>query len=231
MSSYRELVFMVLDQLKISSDDSYFDVPHIVWLINKYRALLIQRSYNEQRKVIPEHIYQTVCLEMEPDESCIKEGINIISIHKVPDLLTLNDGIRVHIHPIASPFDYPEWTYILPERYPFTGHNKYLKKIVYFTILGGYLYAKSFDSSFQYIKQVQLIGLFNNPTEVNKKEYLCNGTVECDPLDLPVYLEEYLIPPLLEMIIKDLIPQVYRPEDKTNTASDLTPEMAQNVRK
>ena len=29
-STYKELCYMILDQLKVSSDDSSFDTPHIV---------------------------------------------------------------------------------------------------------------------------------------------------------------------------------------------------------
>ena len=39
MSTYREIVYMVLDELKLESDDAYYTQDHVIFLINKYRAL------------------------------------------------------------------------------------------------------------------------------------------------------------------------------------------------
>lgn len=217
--TYRELVFMILDQLKLSSDDSYFDTPHIVWLINKYRALLIKRNYSDVRKNIPESMYQTICLELDLKDDCVI-GTIVKSIQPVPPLLDLNDGGLLRITPFNDYFQAKEFTYISKERMPYTGYNKYLKNIIYFSIWNNYLYVKSTNSGYEYLKTVSLTGLFEDPSITTKPEYSCNGTKCVDILDMLVPIEEALVPSLMEMVIQDLNPDIYRPEDNINNAKD-----------
>jgi hypothetical protein len=42
MTTYRELVYMVLDELKAKSDDFYYTEDHIIFLLDKYRAFLLK---------------------------------------------------------------------------------------------------------------------------------------------------------------------------------------------
>jgi len=52
--------------------------------------------------------------------------------------------------------------------------------------------------------------------------YQC-GDVEdncTDPLDFPIGIEDFMIPSLLESIIRDLTPDIYRPQDYMNNAKD-----------
>jgi|GEM_PF-4021396 len=66
-----------------------------------------------------------------------------------------------------------------------------------------------------------VIGLFEDPLEVMKPEYHCGETSECiDPLDIVIPIEEAMIPAIMEMVLKDLVPAVYKPEDIVNDAKD-----------
>jgi hypothetical protein len=42
MSTFRDIVYMIMDELKLSSDDSYYTEDHIIFLISKYRAFLLK---------------------------------------------------------------------------------------------------------------------------------------------------------------------------------------------
>ena len=215
--TYKEICFMVLDQLKISSDDSYFDVPHVIWLVNKYRALLLKRSYDELKKDIPEHVYQTLCLDLETTDDCVK-GVEVRSVQHIPRLINVG---ALHISPVGDFFQTSEWTYILPERMQFVGHNKYLKKIIYFTVYNHYLYVKGFSTGYEYLKKVMFHGILEDPADALKSEYRCDNGDGCkDILDMKVPIEESMVPALMEMVLKDLTPSVYKPEDKTNDAKD-----------
>ena len=46
----RELVFLVLDEVKINSDDSYFNEDHIVFLLNKYRSFVLKKELEKENK-------------------------------------------------------------------------------------------------------------------------------------------------------------------------------------
>ena len=65
MSTYKHLVYLVLDELKLMSDDSFFTEDHVIFLLNKYRAFLLKQRYSDIRKEIPTSNYQTLCLELE----------------------------------------------------------------------------------------------------------------------------------------------------------------------
>ena len=63
----RELVFICLDELKLSaSDDSFFNENHVRFLLNKWRARLLKQEYdNNKNKKASESAYQTICLDLE----------------------------------------------------------------------------------------------------------------------------------------------------------------------
>ena len=65
MSTYRELTHMVLDELKIISDDSHFQEEHVIFLLDKYRSLILKQKYEKEKKEMPESNYQTICLDLE----------------------------------------------------------------------------------------------------------------------------------------------------------------------
>lgn len=50
MSTYRELVYLVLDELKLASDDSTFTEDHVVFLLNRYRTFLLKQRYSDIKK-------------------------------------------------------------------------------------------------------------------------------------------------------------------------------------
>jgi len=40
--TYKEIIYLILDELKMSSDDSYYTEDHVKFLCNKYRTLLLK---------------------------------------------------------------------------------------------------------------------------------------------------------------------------------------------
>ena len=93
MSTYRELVYMILDEVKLLSDDSYYTEDHVIYLINKYRAQLLEKKYAQQKDNIPESNYQTITLNLElittPLDACDEEAIHLRSIEELPILLSV----------------------------------------------------------------------------------------------------------------------------------------------
>ena len=43
--TWREAVYMVLDELKLMSDDSNFNEDHIIFLLSKYRSFILKQTY------------------------------------------------------------------------------------------------------------------------------------------------------------------------------------------
>ena len=65
MATYKELVYMISDELKLSSDDAIFTNDHILFLSDKYRCVLLRQKYETQKKQVPESNYQVLCLNLE----------------------------------------------------------------------------------------------------------------------------------------------------------------------
>lgn len=219
MSKYSELVYMVLDEVKGMSDDFNFTEDHVVFLLDKYRAFILKQRYSDVKKQIPESNYQTICVDLmqvpaingEPCEG----GIYLRSTIKIPFLMQIGT-------PKVSSIDYfqGEFAYINRDRMRYVGYNKYLKNMIYCSISpDGYLYFKSNNPQFMYLEKVRFTGIFQDAKVVS--EYQCNneGSV-CNSLENDFPLEDALIPPIIELVVKELLGATYRPNDSQNNAHD-----------
>lgn len=225
MSTFREIIYMILDEMKISTDDSYFTEDHIMYLINKYRALILKQRYSDIKKQIPESNYQTICLDLievpaisgEPCEG----GSYLRSKEKAPFLMQI--GV-----PKIYPIDYyqGEITYVSRERMRYVGYNKYLKNIIYASIgPDNYLYFKSFNPQYLYLEKARMTGIFEDPQAAS--ELQCpdeNGDTVCDVLDKTFPIEDALIPPMIELVVKELLSAEYIKKDEENNAKDDLPD-------
>ena len=227
MSTYKELVYMCLDELKLYSDDALYTEEHIMFLLGKYRIFLIKQRYSDVKKQIPESNYQTICLDLikvpaisgEPCEG----GSYLRSKEKIPFLMKIGN-------PRVYPIDYyqGEITYVSRDRMRYVGYNKYLQNIIY-SSLGpdNYLYFKSFNPQFLYLEKVRMTGIFEDTLAAS--ELQCpdeNGDIVCDILDREFPIENALIPSLIQLVVEELTKAEYKPEDKENNSDDDLSEVA-----
>ena len=227
MSTYKELTYMVLDELKLYSDDASYTEEHVMFLLDKYRAFLLKQRYSDVKKQIPESNYQTICLDLievpaisgEPCEG----GSYLRSKKKIPFLMKIGN-------PKIYPVDYyqGEITYVSRERMRYVGYNKYLKNIIYASIgPDNYLYFKSFNPQYLYLEKARMTGIFEDPQAAS--ELQCpdeNGDTVCDVLDREFPIEDALISPMIELVVKELLGAEYRPKDESNDAKDELSEVA-----
>ena len=227
MSTYKELIYMCLDELKLYSDDALYTEEHIMFLLGKYRTFLIKQRYSDVKKQIPESNYQTICLDLievpaisgEPCEG----GSYLRSKEKIPFLMKIGN-------PRVYPIDYyqGEITYVSRDRMRYVGYNKYLQNIIYASLgPDNYLYFKSFNPQFLYLEKIRMTGIFEDTLAAS--ELQCpdeNGNIVCDVLDREFPIEAALVPPLIELVVKELLGAEYRPDDKTNDAKDELSEVA-----
>lgn len=211
---------MCLDELQLSSDDATFTEDHIIFLANKYRALLLKKQYIDLKKFLPESNYQDVCLDLEvvkgfDGDDCSDTYLR--STAKLPDMLPIGN-------PIVSGMDFMsgEITYVSRERIRYVGHNKFLRNILYATLgPDGKLYIKASNPQALYLEKVRFSGIFEDPEEAAKLS--CEGSQDdgaCDILDKKFPLEEALIPLMIELIVKEISNAIYRPADEENNAND-----------
>ena len=228
MSKYSELVYMVLDEIKGMSDDYSFNEDHVIFLLDKYRGFLLKQRYSDVKKQIPESNYQTISLELvqvpaisgEPCEG----GVYLRSKDKIPFLMQI--GV-----PRVYPTDYYQGdiTYVSRDRMRYVGGNKYLKNIIYCSINpDNYLYFKSSNPQFLYLESVKFTGIFQDSREASKLGDTENNS--CDILNSTFPLEDALIPPIIELVVKELLGADYRPADNVNNANDDLEGLAVNTK-
>lgn len=231
MSKYKELVYMVLDSVKIVSDDSIINEDHVIFLLNKYRAFLIKQKYEKAKQEIPESMYQTLCLTLEevPAISGLpcEGGYYKKSEQKIPDLLP---GIgSTNVYP-KNFFYAGNIAYVSRERMKYVGHNRFLPNIIYCSIgPDHYLYFKSDNPQFQHLQEVAFTGVFEDTdkaAELSCEEKDNDGNQICDILDKDFPIEEDLIPQLIELVTRQVLGAAYRPADTSNNAQDDTSNLA-----
>lgn len=223
-TTYRELAYFCLDNAKLSSDDSYYTVDHVVFLINKIRAVLLDQRYANGKREIPDSNYQTLCLDLQETNKientpCL--GTILKSVQKIPDALLGNPLIYPQ-----SYFTNSEITFVNKERFRFVGHNKWLQNIIYATEFNNNLYLTSANPQYKYLKKVQLKGIFEDPTKAFELECNKDNKTNCDVLEQEVPLEETLMSPLIELVGKVLKSNLYLAKDDINNASDDQSQLA-----
>ena len=226
MNTYRELIYLVLDELKLQSDDVYFTEEHVMYLLNKYRPLILKQRYADVRKEIPDSNFQSIVLGLQniaPAEGELDGNQHYMrTTVKVPDPINLNGGQRIIT--VSSYKDY--WTgelaYVNSDRFKYTGFNRWISKSVYATIgPDGYMYLKSGDTGVYNITKVMITTIFENPVEVNELDIDSNGKIK-DPFEIECPLEANLIPILVQMVVKELMVSVFRTSDIDNDSTDGT---------
>lgn len=221
MNTYRQLVYFVLDQLKLTHDDSYFEESHVLFILSKIRAFLLKSKYQAIKNPISQSNFQTITVHLQPigfDGYADCEGAHMLrSIEPVPNLLLINN-IEGETTAMATYGYTGRFTFINNVRFLYVGFSKFTKNFIYVTVgTDGYLYVKSSSPTIFSLKQIQISSVFENIEEASA---LDTTETSCEPLDRRFPLEEGLIVPLTEMATQKLYASVTMPEDDVNNASD-----------
>ena len=212
---------MVLDELKFYSDDSSFTEEHVLFLLDKYRSLLLAQRYKDVRKEIPESNYQTICVDLKQVNAI--DGTPCTGADYMKSLQEIPNMMQVGKQKISS-LDYFQgnFAYTNNERFKYVGNNKYLKNQIYGTIApDNHLYLKSSNPQMYYLEKVKVTGIFEDSSKA--AELQCpdaSGEKPCDVMDMEFPIEEALIPPMIELIVKELSGHAYQPADNENNATD-----------
>lgn len=207
---------MCLDTLKITSDDSIFNENHILFLINRYRSILLQQKYSDIRNQVLSSNYQTLCLDLTLDNSksvSVCENTILRSTEKIPNLLNIgNKEVTLKDYYVG------EVTLVSPNRLRYVGNNRWLQNTIYCAIgEDNYLYFKSSNPQYKALEKVNIRGVFEDPLEASKLS--CDSSY-CDILDMEMPLEDDLVSKLIEVTIQFLTSGLYKPEDTENNAND-----------
>ena len=218
--TYNELIYMCLDELKLSSDDSFYTPDHLIFLLVKYRSFLLKQRYSDIKKQIPVSNYQSICLDLIEvpaisGEPC--EGSSYLrSKNKVPTTMMIGN-------PRVYPMDFyqGEITYISRDRMRYVGYNKFLRNIIYCSKApDGYLYFKSWNPQFLHLEKVSFNAIFEDTKEAS--ELACpeeNGAI-CKLEDKEFPIEDSLVPVLISLVVQELAGPRDANKDENNDAND-----------
>lgn len=219
MTTYKELVYMVLDELKAKSDDFYYTEDHIIFLLEKYRAFLLKQKYRTPKSVVLNSNYSYIEIPapltltahiLETSFSC--EAIPIAQ-PKLTVIPNRNDTKKEVI-----------FNYCTEDRRLFLRQSNYLKNMNYFYFLNNKLVLDSGNKFFKDNNYLNLTALLKIILESPSKVYK-SLDANADILDMVFPLEESLISPLLEMVVKDLTSAMFKPEDDINNGKDETGDL------
>lgn len=222
----KEIVYMCLDLAKANtSDDSFWTEEHVVFLLKKYRSFLIKKEQDKEKSttdIASEFEYQQICLDLEKAAAIDGEpctgGYYLRTTQKIPKILEGNE-------PRVYPIDFYQGiniSYIPRDRMRYVGTNKFLQNIIYVSLGPDlHLYLNSSNPQFLYLKKLRMSAVFEDFDNVS--DYLCDddgSSTACDVLDETFPMREYLVPTLIELVVKELVGSVYKPSDDKNNASD-----------
>ena len=225
----KEIVYMVLDLAKAAtSDDSFWTENHVIFLLKKYRSFLIKKEQEKQKAttdIALEFEYQQICLDLEKvpaiDGEPCTGGYYLRTTKKIPKILEDNQ-------PRVYPIDFYQGiniSYVPRDRMRYIGTNKFLQNIIYVSLGPDlHLYLNSSNPQFLYLKKLRMSAVFEDFDEMSS--YLCNddgSSISCDVMDEVFPIREYLVPTLMELVVKELTSAKYQPvDDKNNAADDMS---------
>ncbi len=219
MSTYREVVHMILDELKMNSDDNYYTTDHVMFLVDKYRALFLKKAYTTYAKELPDVYYQTLCVDLEvtdktPDLPC--DGKILRSVKPIPQVIQ-NGKQTVFFDGYFG----VAFTIIPRERMRHVGHDKWRRNVIYCAMGPDmHLYFTSANPQHLYLKSVKFKAVFEEYKDALAMSCDPDDEGVCDPLDGKIRMEEAFIPYIIDSVVKELSIAAYRPADPTNNASD-----------
>lgn len=202
--TFRELVYMCLDEVKLASDDAYITEDHVLFLISKYRSLALRQKYDKINTPPDDSNFQEIAVKIKAKQDASEEEVlNLISIG-TPRVYTYNTDTKYQN-------DFP---YVTKHRFKFVGHNTYLSTINYCTINTRNKLQIQKPISNTQDTTVYIWAIFDDvlkSTTYNTNE---------DVLDMECPIESSLVPVVQEMVVNDILSVAYRPQDTINNGAD-----------
>ena len=234
MATKRELIFTVMEGLKIQSDDTDVSQELISSLIDAARATTLKQMYGNKDWNLPIELRQEVCIGLAPADSV--QGANCLgkilrSTERLPKGISIKGGdgalLRVKRYDRQS----TQINIVPVERLPMVGHNTFTANMVYAAVdVDRYLYLVSANKKHMFMEAVRVDGVYESPELAAKLK--CTSvfgnvkTLECEPWDEEYPLELALQDIVLGVVMKGLATRLQLPEDNINDSEDKRQEKA-----
>lgn len=218
MNTYGQMIYMVRDLLKISSDDAYITSQHILFLLEKFRSYVLKSKYEDNQEDIPDSNKNSMTVELElVNDNLGYSGIPLLRSKEPLPSDMIFDFISVKTNKLTGN---PNIIYVPFERFPFTGNSKYLKNMIYWTIDDDdYILVKSCNPRFEYLREIKIEGVFESPMAIAEKDCACSS-LEVNYDDVDFCLEDALAQLVIDYTVRTLQTSIYKPQDDLNNTND-----------
>lgn len=203
--TYREIIYMCLDEIKAMSDDAYVTEDHILFLVSKYRSFLLKQKYDKTNMPVEKSNYQHIYVYPNA-------GVSLPSVMDIAKPIVYLETWSIKKGAYVEYF-----TYVPYNRFRFVCNNKNLKNIKYCTIdLNNYFRTKEFkdkeDDNIQTspaVTKINFYAVFEDFRDIQPIN-----------LDDKCPIEDALAAGVIELVVKEIVGIAYRPADKVNNGVD-----------
>ena len=219
MSTLREIVYSVKEQLLQYSDDSNISNEHIAFLVKNDRSLLISQRFSNRSYIIPQKLRQHFYKELElADSNEFFSGIDTILRTKDPIQYPLEPfNFKTNIKINSGSYTDINFTLISPDRFPYVGNFKWTQGQIYVTIGSDFrLYFTSGNPSVKLLENVKVSMVMEDPELAYPETIYYNPAIDFWDTQYP--MEELMVTQVTDMIVKKLTSSLLKQEDKTNDA-------------
>ncbi len=218
-----EIIYTVLEKLRVYSDDSDFSEELISSLIDTKRAMLLKQQYAKNAWHMPMEIKQHLCVDLELVEKV--EGYCSAGKILMTDLpLPKSIKIKGKEGPLlVRGLDMMEIPInIIPiERIPFLFNNKYTQHLIYCAVASsGKLVLVSKDDKHRFLNHIKVTDVYEDPEKARQLD--CSEDFSLDDWEYEYPVESSMVETIVDLIVKDMTVSIQIPSDKTNDAADGT---------
>jgi|TARA_B110000881_G_scaffold219338_1_gene240939 hypothetical protein len=237
MATKRELIFTVMEGLKIQSDDTDVSQELISSLIDAARATTLKQMYGNKDWNLPIELRQEVCIELAPADSvdgatCL--GKILRSTERLPKGISIKGGDGALLRVKRYDRQATQINIVPVERLPMIGHNTFTANMVYAAVdVDRYLYLVSANKKHMFMEAVRVDGVYESPelaAELKCKDGIFTSASakvpDCEPWDEEYPLELALQDIVLGVVMKGLATRLQLPEDNINDSEDKRQEKA-----
>lgn len=209
--TYKDVIYLVLNELKQTSDDIQLEEGELAVLLNIARAVVLKQRLGNNKVEIPREVIQTIPFKISLKESTLISDRNF-------NTLNLN-GNHLFYNVILDLYPDKFVELVTLDRFKYVYNNKWLQNIVYATIgKTNKIYLKA---------PSDIMAEFTNPSvKINATfEGILDDPREAYPyednyLDLDFAINSDLLRPIIELVIADIVKHMSIPEDIVNNGKN-----------
>lgn len=223
-----ELIYTVLEKLRIHSDDSNISKELVSSLLDTKRAMILKQQYSAKGWHLPNEVKQEICLPLVlansvSGYSCAGKILTTNAIvprsiklkgKEGPLLIRKEDNSVIPINIISV------------ERIPFLFSNKFTAMLTYAAVdYNGKLVLISADNKLKFLSIIKVTDVFESPDKVLSD--LCTTPYneiarkqETDPWNTEYPIESSMADVVVNMVVQELTRTMSIPSDDLNNATD-----------